>query len=340
MLDLRAAAKVELHRHLEGSLRVESILEVAREHRLPLPAQTRDELAARIEVREPMRDLMAVLAAFDVFQRSFVSTAAVERFAFEAVEDAARENVRLLELRFSPDFMARPHVLDWDALMEALVRGCRRAADRTGVLVGLIAIVSRGYGVESAARTADFALRWRAELCGFDLADDEVRFPSSLFAAAVARVREAGLRVTVHSGEGTSSLNVTQTLDALRPRRIGHGTAAAGDEPLVERLIREDVLLEMCPTSNERTRAVPSLAAHPARALLRRGVKVAISSDDPALFGIDLTHELELARSALGFTDADLALATRNALEASFLPDGAKLAARRAHFAWVDGALS
>src|SRR5207302_10214246 len=110
----------ELHRHLEGSLRIASLFEVARAHGLPLPAATPGEPAEQIEVRAPLRDLQAVLAAFDLFQRAFVSAEAAERFACEAVEDAAREHVRLLELRFSPAFMARPHGLDWDALVPAL----------------------------------------------------------------------------------------------------------------------------------------------------------------------------------------------------------------------------
>jgi len=335
MLDLRALPKVELHRHLEGSLRVGSLLEVAREHRLPLPAWTAAELAGRVQVRGPMKDLLAVLDAFDVFQRAFVTPAVAERFAAEAIEDAARENVRLLELRFSPDFMARPHRLDWDALMEAVVRGARRAAQEHDVAVGLVAIVSRGYGLESAERTADFAVRWRNDLVGFDLADDEVRFPSRLFAAPVARVREAGLRVTAHSGEGTGPENVVEALDALGARRIGHGVAVAASEALIERVLRDGVALEMCPTSNFRTRAVAGAAAHPALPLLRRGVRVTINSDDPGLFGIDLTHELEVARGELGFTDADIARATRNALEASFLPDVEKAELARRWFGWA-----
>lgn len=335
-LDLRALPKIELHRHLEGSLRIPTLLDLARAANVSLPARTAAELAPLVEVRAPMADLLAVLGAFEIFQRVFVSAEAVERLAFEAVEDAGRENVRLLELRFSPDFLCRPHGLDWDTAMEALVRGARRAAREGEVALGLIAIVSRGYGLDSARATADFALRWRRELCGFDLADDEVRYPSRLFASEVARVRAAGLAVTVHSGEASGPAHVRETLDTLGARRIGHGVAVAADEDLVARCARERICLEMCPTSNERTRAVTSLAAHPARALLRRGVPVTINSDDPGLFGLDLTHELEVARGALGFTDDDLRLATRNALDASFLPAETKAAVEDQWFAdWL-----
>lgn len=340
MLDLPALAKVDLHRHLEGSLRPATLLELFREHGQPLPDPSAGALAERTQVRAPMRGLMAVLAAFDVFQRAFFSPAAAERLAFEAVEDAARENVRLLELRFSPEFMAAPHRQDPDALTAAVIRGARRAERAHGVAVGLIAIVSRGYGPESAERTAALALRFRGELCGFDLADDEVRFPSRLFAAPVRRVREAGLPVTAHSGESTGPEHVRETLDHLGARRIGHGVAVARDPELLARVVRERIALEMCPTSNERTRAVASLAEHPALALLRRGAPVTLNSDDPGLFGIDLTHELRAAREVLGFSDADLALATRHALEASFLDAGRKAALRKQFFGWVERALA
>lgn len=340
MLNLREIGKVELHRHLEGSLRVASLLEIAREHRLPLPAATLEALAAKVQVLQPMGDLMEVLAAFDVFQRSFVTTELVERLTFEAVEDAARENIRLLELRFSPDFMARPHSLDWDALMEALLRGVARARREHDLAVGLIAIASRGYGVESAVKTAAFALRWRHALVGFDLADDEIRFPSRLFVEPLSGVRAAGLPITVHSGEAAGPEFVWQSIELLGASRIGHGVAVAAEARLIEKCIAGKITLEMCPTSNLRTRAVPSMVEHPASRLLRAGVQVTLNSDDPGLFGIDLTHELEVARRELGFSDRELALATRHALEASFLPAGEKAALIRRHFGWIQELLA
>jgi adenosine deaminase len=215
-----------------------------------------------------------------------------------------------------------------------------RPADPHDVAVGLIAIVSRGYGPSSATRTAEFATRWRHALVGFDLADDEVSVPPAAFADAVARARAAGLAVTVHSGEGTAPAYVRESLEHFDPRRIGHGVAVADDPALIDRVVAAGVALEMCPTSNERTRAVPSLRAHPARELLRRGVAVTLNSDDPALFGIDLTHEWRVAREALGFTDADLARATGHALAASFLPPARVREVAARHFKWVARALA
>lgn len=335
MLDIGSIAKVELHRHLEGSLRLSTVAEIAAKLGLPEAALSPDQLAQRAQVLEPMESLDAVLAAFDVFQRCFASLELVERLAYEAVHDAARDHVRLLELRFSPDFMTRTARLDWDKAMAALVRGVRRAAAEFDVAVGLIAIASRGYGLQSAMQTADFAVRWRHELVGFDLADNEVRYASAEFAPAVDRVRAAGLPVTVHSGESTGPEHVRDTLDALHARRIGHGVAVGRDAQLADRMVHERVTIESCPTSNVRTRAVPSFAEHPARRLLRAGVPLTLCSDDPGLFAITLSDELEVARRELGFTDVDLARATQHGLNASFLPAEQVAAVKRRHFGWV-----
>jgi len=337
MLDVRALAKIDLHRHLEGSLRLETVHEVARTLGWPEGRLSIEALAPRAQVLAPMDDLMAVLGAFDLFQRTFVSTEIVERVAYEVVEYAARDAVRLLELRFSPDFLTRGAGLDWDAAMEALLRGVGRAAQAHDVAVGLIVIVSRGYGLASATRTVAFALRWRDAIVGFDLADDEVRFPSRLFAEIVRPIHDAGLPLTVHSGEACGPEHVWETLESLRPRRLGHGCAVALDDALIERVRADGVTIEACPTSNVRTRAVPAFAAHPARRLLDLGVPVALCSDDPGLFALTLSDEYAIARDRMGFDDDALKRSARCALDASFLPAQVKARLRHRHFAWMDG---
>jgi len=336
VLGLRTMPKVDLHRHLEGAVRLRTLLDLYREAGDPLPETTPEELAPRAQVLEPMDGLETVLAFFGIAQHVFRDIAAVERIAFEAVEDLAADQVRLAELRFSPDFLCSPHGLDWDGAMEAIVRGVERAAREHDVAVGLIAIFSRTYGMGSLRRTVDFALRWRERLVGFDLADEERRFPPSMYVEALAPIAEAGIPLTAHYGESGGPQLPREAIEALGARRLGHGVSVAHD-PEVTALARErGVTLEMCPTSNHRTRAVASLAEHPARRLLDEGVRVTINTDDPALFGIDLTHELEVCRRDLGFTEADLRRVTANAIDASFLDDATKADVRRRHFAWLE----
>ena len=318
-MDMRRFPKIELHRHLEGSLRLATLLDLASLHGQSLPASTVETLAPHAQVLHPMSSLQEVLDAFDLFQNAFRSLQAVERLTFEAVEDAAIDGVRLLELRFSPGFMAQPVALDWDGMMEAILRGVARAREQYDIVVGLIAIVSRSLGPSSARDTVAFALRWRSDLVGFDLADAEDMFPPEAFAPELTPLHDVGMPITIHSGENVGPEHIRASVDLLGARRIGHGVSIVGDDALVERSIAEGWALEMCPTSNVRTCAVGSFEEHPAAGLLARGAPVTLNSDDPGLFAITLSGELELARARLGFTDEMIRQATRNALAASFV---------------------
>jgi adenosine deaminase len=335
-MDLRALAKADLHRHLEGAMRLQTIIDLYREAGDPLPETTPRELAPRAQVRSPMRSLGEVLAVLELVQASVRSYEAVERIAAEAVEDLALDNVRLAELRFSPEFFFGPGGLDWDRAMEAVVAGVATAAERHDVAVGLIAIFSRDYGPESAERTVAFALRHRSHLVGFDIAGDEPPYPPTLYRGVVAPIHEAGIPVTAHYGETGPPDYARDAILELGARRLAHGVSVAHDPDVTALAKDRGIVLDMCPTSNLLTTAVPSLDLHPARRLLREGLRVTINTDDPGLFGIDLSHEYGIARDELGFTDRDLAHATRNALEGSFLPADVRADVRERHFAWVD----
>ncbi len=334
-MDPRTTPKVELHRHIEGALRLQTILDLYAQAGRPLPERTPEELAPRAQVLEPLDSLEAALDILELVQGAFHSYEAVERIAYEAVEDLAADHVCLAELRFSPAFFFGPAGLDWDVAMDALVAGVTRAAEEHDVLVGLLAIFSRDLGEDSGVRTVEFTLRHREHLVGFDIAGDERSYPPDGYRNMVAPLHEAGLPVTAHYGESGPPEYARDAITELGARRLGHGVAV-GSDPEVTALVRDlGITLEMCPTSNARTRAVPSLREHPARHLLRAGVKVTLNSDDPGLFGIDLTHELEVARQDLGFEDAEIATATTNAVEASFLPEDRKDEVRRRRLGWL-----
>lgn len=325
-----AIPKVELHRHLEGSLRLETLIELAALHGRVLPATTVAGLRRHAQVLEPMGSLQEVLDAFDLFQDAFRSLDAVERLTYEAVEDAALDGVRLLELRFSPGFMAEPAGLDWDQMMTRVLRGVERAKAHHEIVVGLIAIVSRSLGPVSARDTVDFALNWKDKIVGFDLADAEEAFPARAFAAEMGPLFAIDMPITVHSGENVGPEHIRTSVDVLHARRIGHGVSIVRDPGLVDRFIEEGLALEMCPTSNLRTCAIDRLEDHPAAELLERGARVTLNSDDPGLFNITLSGELALAQERLGFSDSMLMRCTQNAIEASFVPEAEKAVVRGA----------
>ncbi len=328
-------AKVDLHRHLEGAIRLQTMIDLYRDAGEPLDASTADELAPLAQVLEPMDGLEAVLSRFGLAQGAFFDEAACERIAYEAVEDLAADNVRLAELRFSPEFLCEARDLDWDTAMAAITRGVERASAEHDVAVGLIAIASRNYGIESAERTMEFALRHRDRLVAFDLAGDERAYPPSLYADVVARLDGSGLKLTTHYGESGGPPFPREAVEALGSLRLGHGVSVAWD-PEVTALIRErNVALEMCPTSNRRTKAVAKIEQHPALRLLQQDVAVTINTDNPGLFALDLTHELEVCRDRLGFTEDDLRRVTANAIDASFVAEAVKADVRSRHFGWI-----
>jgi adenosine deaminase len=334
--DLRALPKVDLHRHLEGAVRLSTIIELAREHGVRLPADTPEELAPHAQVLAPMESLEQALAAFSIAQGAFRSLGAVRRIAREAIEDLATDNVRLAELRFSPAFMCAPSGLDWDEALDAILEGIEEARSAgSDVAVGLVVIVSRDFGTEAAEQTVSFALRHRDHVVGFDLAGPELGYPPSMFTDVLRPILSAGIPLTAHYGESGPPEYPAEAIEALGAARLGHGVSVAHDPAVTALAVDRGVTLEMCPTSNWLTHAVPSVDRHPARDLLHLGASVTINTDDPALFGIDLTHEYRAAQEAIGFSAEDLRAVIRNALDATFIAPDVVADVRARHFAWL-----
>lgn len=328
---LRALPKVELHRHLDGSIRLATMLDIARRRGLDLGGRTLAELAPLATITSPLDDLAAVLGRFTLLQRTLCRLEDIGRVAFENVEDAWRDGVVAAELRFAPAFIAAGKSLGCDEIVEAVVDGTRRGVARFPVEVALIGILPRGLPLEANQRATRALLHYRASgrpgaelIRGFDLADREDGVDPLPLVPLVEAAREAGLGITVHSGENTGPEFVRRTLETFRPQRIGHGIRSWGDPDLVTLLAERDVLLEVCPTSNWLTRSVPSLEEHPLPFLLRAGVPVSLNSDDPHLMAIDLVHEYEVCARLYGFGLEEFAAMNRAALAHSFLDDGAK----------------
>src|SRR5512140_1608271 len=221
--------KTEIHCHLEGAIRTQTIIDIAREYNLQLPSYETHELDKHVKVLEQMRDLEAVLAAFAIFQNSITSPEVVERIAWELFEDSARQNIHLFEARFSPDWAFRGHNLDWDAALEGILRARARAEREFDMAIGLIAITSRSLGPDSCVRTVDWAIRHREHILGIDLADSERDFPLREFVPPVRKAKDAGLKVTIHTGEDTHPSFVKEAIELASPDRIGHGIHAIED---------------------------------------------------------------------------------------------------------------
>jgi adenosine deaminase len=320
-----AIPKVELHCHLEGSIRTQTILDIARQHNLILPAYEVGELDRHVKVLSQLNDLQAVLEAFAIFQNSLVSQQAVERITYELCEDASRQNISLLEIRFSPDWAFSGHDLDWDLALESIQSAQQRAKADFGLYTGLIAITSRSLGVSSCERTVDWAILNREAILGIDLADNEQGNPIHEFINPVKRAQEAGLKVTIHSGEDTPASAVYDTILAVHPQRIGHGIHIIEDLQVVELVKQQGITLEVSQWSKYLTNTVSRIEAHPLKQLFDLGVRVTINSDDPEVLDTNLNNEYRIAHEILGMSINDITKCNQYALQASFLPNDQKI---------------
>jgi len=309
----------ELHRHLDGSIRLETILELADQHGIALPANDVSGLAPYVHVDESAPGLMAFLDRFEHMTAVLVDPDACRRVAYENVEDAKREGIDYIELRYSPWFMAETHGMDAAEVMEACADGIRAAERDTGVRVNIIGILSRTYGVEICMKELDAILAHRDHIVGIDLAGDEERFPAHLFKQHFKRVRDAGLHVTIHAGEADGPQSVWSSIKDLGAERIGHGFRSIEDPALVEYLVEHGIGLESCPTSNLHISAVANYAEHPIKRLADHGVKFCLNTDDPGISAIDIVHEYEIAAPAVGLTAEQIRQSQIDALDMAFL---------------------
>ena len=324
---------IDLHRHLDGSVRLETILELGLEHDLPLPATDLEGLRPYVQVTEPQPGLAAFLERFKWMTAVLVDEETCRRVAYENVEDARLDGIDYLELRFSPSFMAAPHGLDPSAVVGALADGVAAGASAFGVRVQLIGILSRHYGPEAASRELSALLAHRDHLVAIDLAGDEGNWPGALFVDHFRRARDAGLQVTVHAGEGAGPESVWQAIRDLGATRIGHATRAAEDRSLMDYMAKHGIGIEANLTSNVQTSTVPDLVSHPLRRFLSQGLLATINTDDPVISGVTLTHEYTVAAPRAGLSEAQIRQAQKNALQLAFLPAAERAALARARAA-------
>jgi adenosine deaminase len=313
--------KTEIHCHLEGAIRTQTIIDVAKEFNLKLPVYETSELDKHLKVYDQLRDLKAVLDAFDIFQNTIASPAVFERISWELFEDCAKQNIKLFEVRFSPDWAFHGHNLNWDACLDGLLRARERAEHEFEMVIGIIAITSRSMGAESCVKTVDWAIRNKGYIQAVDLADGETLFPIRDFAKPILKAQEAGLKVTIHTGEDTPASAVVETINTMNPHRIGHGIHIIEDMKVVELVKERGITLEVNPWSNYLTNSVSKIEEHPLKKLFDLGVHVTINSDDPEVLETNVNNEYRIAHEILGMSLEDIAKCNRFAYEASFIPD-------------------
>src|SRR5256714_2992623 len=310
---------IDLHRHIDGSVRLETIVDLAKKHGVKLPGATLEELRPHVQVTDRQPGVMAFIAKMLWMTAVLGDADACRRIARENVEDAKREGIDYIELGFSPWFRAEPHRLDPARVVAAVVEGAAEGAQTTGMRVQLIGILSRTYGPEIAHKELAALLTQREQIVALDLAGDEAKFPAKLFTEHFQRGRDAGWHVTIHAGESAGPESVWDAVRLLGAERIGHGVRAMEDPALVDFLREKRIGIEANLTSNVQTSTVADLSSHPLGEMLSRGLVASINTDDPGVSAIDLPHEFEVAAPAAGLSREQIRQAQINAPETAFL---------------------
>ena len=313
---LRALPKAELHVHLVGSASPESVLELARRHPERGVPTEQDALLDFFAFTDFAHFIEVYIAV-----NALVRTAEdVEVLTYQVAGDLAAQQVRYAELTVTPD----SHLLQGiaaDALAEALTCARRRAREELSVELAWVFDIPGELGPASGLRTIDWVEHHAPEgTVGFGLGGPEQGVPRAQFADIFARARALGLHSVPHAGETTGPQTIRDAVTHLGAERIGHGIAAAEDPALMDELARRGIALEVCPTSNLRTRAVASYDEHPLPTLVAAGIDVAIASDDPGMFGTSLSDEYAVAARLLGLDHAGAAELARASVRASYAP--------------------
>ena len=316
---LRRLPKAELHCHLDGSLRPQTMLDLAREQGLTMPAHDADALREFMIVRDA-RNLEEYLERFEITLSVMQTAPALERIAYELAEDASSDGVRYIEMRYAPVLNVR-RGLSLEQAVEAPLRGLERAERELGVRGRIIICALRAMSPSVSHELAELAVAYKHRgVVGFDLAGGEKGHPARLHARAFEYARCHDLACTCHAGEGDGAESVREAVHVCGANRVGHATRLIEDTSLTDYCNDRRIPLEICLTSNVQTRVVRSYATHPFREYFARGLNVVLNTDNRLMSGTTLTDEYVHAAQSLGFSFDELAQVAMNGFESAFLP--------------------
>lgn len=317
--------KVELHRHLEGSLRLQTMAEVARQHGMDINGTGQLRSLVQVQDHDPFT-FQNFLSKFGTLRLFYRSPEVIARIAREAVEDAAADNVRYLELRFTPVALSNSQGFDLGEVIDWVIEHTAAASEKCGIKTRLICSMNRHESVKLAEEVAQKAVdRMNRGVVGIDLAGNEAEFSALPFEPLFKEARQAGLHITAHAGEWGSAQNIAVALVNLGAERIGHGVRVMESPEVIDLAASRGTPFEVCITSNYQSGVVPSLSAHPAARMLSSGLNVTINTDDPGVSGIVLSDEFRIAVNELGLPADMLRKCVLSAARAAFLPEEERL---------------
>ena len=323
---LKKLPKVELHCHLDGCIRLETILDLAQKQKVSLPSSNPGDLKKILSIGKKRGTLEEYIARFDITLSVMQTPDALKRTAYELIADAASENIRYIEVRYSPILHTTKGMTLEDAVISVL-DGLKKGEEEFGVISGIIVCGIRHISPESSLKLADLCVRYKNKgVVGFDLAGAEENYPAKDHREAFYMILNHNINATIHAGEAFGPSSIHQAIHYCGAHRIGHGTRLREDIDLMNYVNNHRIALEICLTSNWHTHSVPSLQHHPMKYYYDQGIRVTLNTDNRLISDTTLTKEFALARDLFGFTLHDFREITIVAMKSAFLPHIARRA--------------
>ena len=317
---LKRLPKVELHCHLDGSLRVPTILDLAKKDKVTLPTSSSEKLSKLLVIGKTRGSLEEYIKRFDITLSVMQTPQALSRTAYELIEDVAKENVRYIEIRYSP-ILHTGKGMTMGESVEAVREGLKRGQKDYGVKSGIIVCGIRNISAAASLKLADLTVRYKNKgVVGFDLAGAEENFPAKDHQEAFYMILNNNINATIHAGEAYGPSSIHQAIHHCGAHRIGHGTRLKENKDLMNYVNDHRITLEVCLTSNWQTRSIRSLKYHPLKYYYDQGIRVTINTDNRLMSGTTLTKEFLLAHKLFGFKLHDFREMIIMAMKSVFIP--------------------
>jgi adenosine deaminase len=324
--DIQRLPKTDLHVHLDGSLRLETILDLAQQQKVKLPAEDVDRLRPLVQVGDECKSLVEYLKAFDVTLSVMQTYEALVRTAFELAEDAAKENVRYMEVRYAP-ILHQQQGMTLHSIVQAVLEGLKQAKKKYNIQTGVIICGIRHISPEMSNKLADLTVAFKNKgVCGFDLAGAEENFPAKKFKEAFGRVLANNINCTLHAGEAFGPESIHQAIHLCGAHRIGHGVRLIEDGDLLNYVNDHRIPIECCPLSNVQTKAVKRIGDHPIRLFYDLGLRVTVNTDNRLMTNTSVSKEYLTIHEELGFSLDEIKEIIIMGFKSAFLPYAIKRA--------------
>jgi adenosine deaminase len=316
--------KIDLHLHLDGSLKPETVLDLAAEQGIALPETDIERLLPYMRVGEECGSLTDYLSKFAFTTRFLQTPEALERAAYEAVQQSAAHGCRYVEIRFAPQ-LHRDQGMSTEETIHWVITGLRRGEKKFGMLARAIAICMRHHPETANLEVIEAAALYQGRgIVAVDLAGDEASHPPENFRNVFALAHKKGLPITIHAGEAAGASNIEEAVCRLGASRIGHGVRLLENTEVLRMMEKLRIPMEMCPVSNIQTKTVPGWSSYPIRDYYEYGLNITVNTDNPSVSGTSLTKEYLILAERFGFTLKELSHLVLGSADAAFLGETEK----------------